>query len=112
MTEAGLIAICAFMSPSRAERGFVRRLFERGEFIEAFVDTPLETCVERDPKGLYMRALSGEVQNLIGVHQPYEPPDNPELILRTLDNTPEELANRVVDVVLPFLSDRQQERTR
>lgn len=103
MTDAGLIVICALISPFRAERGLARRLFEPGEFIEIFVDTPLEACIERDPKGLYKRALAQEIPNFTGIQQPYEPPENPESILRTLDGSPEELAARAVEIVRPFL---------
>jgi bifunctional enzyme CysN/CysC len=104
MTEAGLIVICALISPFRAERLAVRRLFAPGDFIEVFVDTPLEACIERDPKGLYKRALASEIQNFTGLHQPYELPDRPELILRTLDGSPEQMADRLIEIVQPLLS--------
>ncbi|MGJ0504501.1 MAG: adenylyl-sulfate kinase [Methylocystis sp.] len=104
MTEAGLIVICALISPFRAERQAVRQLFAPGDFIEAFVDTPLEACVERDPKGLYKRALASEIQNFTGLHQAYEPPERPELILRTLEGSPEGMADRLLDIAQSFLS--------
>ncbi|MBM3578186.1 MAG: adenylyl-sulfate kinase [Alphaproteobacteria bacterium] len=104
MTEAGLIVICALISPFRAERLVVRRLFEPGDFIEVFVDTPLEACVERDPKGLYKRALARQIENFTGLHQPYEPPERPELILRTLDGSPDQMADRLIEIVQPFVS--------
>jgi bifunctional enzyme CysN/CysC len=104
MTEAGLIVICALISPFRAERLAVRRLFAPGDFLEVFVDTPLQACVERDPKGLYKRALASEIENFTGIHQPYEPPERPELILRTLDGSPEQMADRLFEIVRPFLS--------
>ncbi len=104
MTEAGLIVICALISPFRAERLAVRRLFAPGEFVEVFVDTPLQACVVRDPKGLYRRALASEIANFTGIHQPYEPPERPELILRTLDGSPDQMADRLLEVVQPFLT--------
>ena len=70
MTEAGLIVLCSFISPFRAERRMVRELLDAGEFIEIFVDTPIEECIARDPKGLYRRALAGEIKNFTGVDQP------------------------------------------
>ncbi|WP_395666556.1 sulfate adenylyltransferase subunit CysN [Methylocella sp.] len=81
MTEAGLIALCSFISPFAAERQLVRELLEDGEFIEIFVDAKLEDCVARDPKGLYKKALAGEIRNFTGVDQRYEAPDAPELIV-------------------------------
>ena len=81
MTDAGLIVLCSFISPFRAERRMVRELLDAGEFIEIFVDTPLEECIARDPKGLYKRALAGEIKNFTGVDQPYETPENPEIHL-------------------------------
>ena len=72
MTEAGLIVLCSFISPFRAERRMVRALVGEGDFIEVFVDTPLEECIARDPKGLYKRALAGEIKNFTGIDQAYE----------------------------------------
>jgi bifunctional enzyme CysN/CysC len=95
MTDAGLIVLCSFISPFRADRGMVRELSNEGEFFEIFVDTPLEECIARDPKGLYRRALAGEIQNFTGIGQPYEPPEDPELHLSTT-RPAEELADEVV----------------
>jgi bifunctional enzyme CysN/CysC len=97
MVEAGLIVLCSFISPFRAERQMVRDLVEGGEFIEIFVDTPIETCIERDPKGLYRRALAGEIKNFTGVDQPYEAAENAELVLAGGIEPPQILADRVVD---------------
>ncbi len=97
MTEAGLIVLCSFISPFRAERQMVRELLEDGEFLEVFVDTPLDQCIARDPKGLYRRALSGEIKNFTGVDQAYEAPERPELRLMAGEQKPEVLANRVID---------------
>jgi bifunctional enzyme CysN/CysC len=97
MTEAGLIALCSFISPFHAERDMVRELLEDGEFIEIFVDTPLEQCIARDPKGLYRRALAGEIKNFTGVNAPYEPPENPELHLKAGERSADVLAQEVVE---------------
>ena len=81
MTEAGLIVLCSFISPFRPSGRWCARLVAEGEFIEVFVDTPLEDCIARDPKGLYKKALAGEIQNFTGIDQAYEVPEAPELIL-------------------------------
>ena len=96
MTDVGLIVLCSFISPFRAERRLVRDTAAEGEFIEIFVDTPLETAIARDPKGLYKRALAGQIKNFTGVDQPYEPPDAPELVLRSGEASAEILAGRVI----------------
>jgi bifunctional enzyme CysN/CysC len=96
MTDAGLIVLCSFISPFQAERRLVRDTAAEGEFIEIFVDAPLETAIARDPKGLYKRALAGEIKNFTGVDQPYEAPEAPELTLNSAGDSPEALANRVV----------------
>ena len=97
--DAGAIVLCAFISPFRAERRMVRELVQEGEFIEVFVETPLEECIRRDPKGLYARALAGKIQNFTGIDSPYEVPENPELIVSTTQATAEESAQRVVDAL-------------
>jgi bifunctional enzyme CysN/CysC len=96
MTDAGLIVLCSFISPFRAERSLARDLAAPGEFLEIFVDAPLETVIARDPKGLYKRALAGEIKNFTGVDQPYEAPENADIVLKSALETPEILANRVV----------------
>jgi bifunctional enzyme CysN/CysC len=95
--EAGLITLVAFISPFRAEREMARELVAPGEFIEIFVDTPLAACEERDPKGLYKKARRGELQNFTGLDSPYEPPINPELTLDALNESPSDLADRIID---------------
>ena len=97
--EAGLITIVAFISPYRAERDEARRRLPAGEFLEVFVDTALETCVARDVKGLYSKALAGEIRNFTGISAPYEPPLAPDIHLRTEDGPPDALAERVVAVL-------------
>jgi bifunctional enzyme CysN/CysC len=96
MTEAGLVVLCAFISPFRAERRMVRELLDE-EFIEVFVDAPIEACMARDPKGLYKRALAGEIKNFTGVDQPYEVPENPELHLMAGRDDAGLLAHQVID---------------
>ncbi|WP_137045745.1 sulfate adenylyltransferase subunit CysN [Pseudolabrys sp. FHR47] len=96
MTEAGLVVLCSFISPFRAERQMARELVADGEFLEIFVDAPLEQCVARDPKGLYRRALAGEIKNFTGVDQPYEVPQSPDLHLKSGEFTATELAEQVV----------------
>ncbi|WP_189510435.1 MULTISPECIES: sulfate adenylyltransferase subunit CysN [unclassified Mesorhizobium] len=92
MADAGLIVIVSFISPFSAERRMARELMGEGEFVEVFVDTPFEECARRDPKGLYARALSGEIKNFTGVDSPYEAPENPEIHLKTLGRSPQEMA--------------------
>ena len=96
MTDAGLIVLCSFISPFNAERRLVRDTAAEGEFLEIFVEAPLETVIARDPKGLYKRALAGEIKNFTGVDQPYEAPEAPELTLNSAEDSPEALADRVV----------------
>jgi bifunctional enzyme CysN/CysC len=96
MTDAGLIVLTSFISPFRAERRLAREIAMAGEFIEIFVETTLDAAISRDPKGLYKRALKGEIKNFTGVDQPYETPENPELVLNTADSSAEALADRVV----------------
>ncbi|ESY15599.1 MULTISPECIES: sulfate adenylyltransferase subunit CysN [unclassified Mesorhizobium] len=91
MADAGLIVIVSFISPFSAERRMARELMADGEFVEVFVDTPFEECARRDPKGLYARALNGEIKNFTGVDSPYEAPENPEIHLKTLGKTAEEM---------------------
>jgi bifunctional enzyme CysN/CysC len=91
MADAGLIVIVSFISPFSAERRMARELMADGEFVEVFVDTPFEECAKRDPKGLYARALNGEIKNFTGVDSPYEAPETPEIHLRTLGKTAEEM---------------------
>ena len=94
--EAGSIVLCSFISPFRAERTMVRELFTDGEFLEVFVDTPLEDCIARDPKGLYAKAKAGQIANFTGISSPYEPPENAELVLATAASSPEESAEAII----------------
>ncbi|MDP3491694.1 MAG: sulfate adenylyltransferase subunit CysN [Hyphomonadaceae bacterium] len=100
MVEAGLFALTAFISPFRAERRMVRDLMPDGEFIEIFVDTPLEVAEQRDVKGLYRKARAGELGNFTGIDSPYEPPHTPDIHIETERMTPEEAAEFIVAKVL------------
>jgi bifunctional enzyme CysN/CysC len=95
--DAGLLTLVAFISPFRAEREMARDLVAPGEFIEIFVDTPLEACEQRDPKGLYKKARRGELRNFTGLDSPYEPPTDPELILDALNESADNLADCIID---------------
>jgi bifunctional enzyme CysN/CysC len=100
MTEGGLIVLCSFISPYRAEREMVRSLVPAGDFIEIFVDTPIGECMRRDPKGLYAKAKAGTIKNFTGFDAPYEVPAAPDIHLHTLEHNAEELAERVVAELL------------
>jgi bifunctional enzyme CysN/CysC len=97
MVDAGLIVLVSFISPFRAERRMARSLFAPGEFVEVFVDTPLEVCEQRDPKGLYAKARRGELKNFTGIDSAYEAPENAELRVETESVSPEECAGRILD---------------
>ncbi len=96
MTDAGLIVLTSFISPFRAERRLARDIAAPGEFVEIYVSTPLATAIARDPKGLYKRALAGEIKNFTGVDQPYEAPEAAELTLDASTSSAEALADRVI----------------
>ena len=100
MADAGLIVLVSFISPFRAERRMARELFADGEFIEVFIDTPLELAEKRDVKGLYAKARAGEIKHFTGIDSPYERPENAEVVLQTADATAEALAEQLVKAVL------------
>ena len=100
MTDAGLIVLTAFISPFRAEREMVRALLPQGEFVEVFIDTPLEEAERRDVKGLYKKARSGALKNFTGIDSPYEAPENPEIRIDTMAETPEAAAERIVALLV------------
>lgn len=102
MADAGLIVLTAFISPFRAERQMVRSMLPEGEFIEIFVDTPLEVAEQRDVKGLYKKARSGELKNFTGIDSPYEPPETPEIRVNTVDMTPQEAAEYIISQIMPL----------
>lgn len=96
--NAGVVVMTAFISPYKEDRNSVRELMKDGEFIEVFVDADLETCEERDPKGLYKKARAGEIKEFTGISAPYEAPDKPELVINTTEEKNAEVnAQKVVD---------------
>ncbi len=100
--DAGLIVLVSFISPFRSERRMARELLGENEFVEVFVDTPIEICMQRDPKGLYQKAKAGEIKNFTGIDSPYEPPEHAEVTLHTVEGEAADHADRVVQ----FLKDR------
>jgi bifunctional enzyme CysN/CysC len=100
MADAGLIVVTAFISPFKAEREMVRSMLPEGEFFEVFIDTPLSVAEERDVKGLYKKARSGDLKNFTGIDSPYEAPANPEIRIDTTKVTPEQAAQAIVDKLL------------
>ncbi|NQZ11330.1 MAG: adenylyl-sulfate kinase [Algicola sp.] len=95
MSDAGQITLSAFISPFRKERQDVRDLVADGEFIEVFVDTPFEVCAKRDPKGLYAKALRGEIKNFTGIDSDYEAPQNPQIHLHTDQQSVEQSVEKI-----------------
>lgn len=95
LSRNGVAVIASFISPYRAHREQVRQ--ETTNFIEVFVDAPLQTCIERDVKGMYAKALAGEIQNFTGINDPYEPPENAEIVLHTHQETIDESVARILD---------------
>ncbi|MDX3899582.1 MAG: sulfate adenylyltransferase subunit CysN [Sphingobium sp.] len=102
MADAGLIVLTAFISPFRAERDMVRAMLPEGEFIEIFVDTPLAVAEERDVKGLYKKARSGDLKNFTGIDSPYEAPEQPEIRVNTVEMTPAQAAEHIVRQIMPL----------
>ena len=102
MADAGLIVLTAFISPFRAERQIVREILPAGEFIEVFVDTPLSVAEARDVKGLYKKARAGELKNFTGIDSPYEPPEHPDIVVNTVQMTPEQAAEYIIRAILPL----------
>lgn len=102
MTDAGLIVLTAFISPFRAERQMVREMLPDAEFVEIFVDTPLEVAEKRDVKGLYKKARSGKLKNFTGIDSPYESPESAEIRVNTVEMTPSEAAEYIVRQIMPL----------
>lgn len=94
--DAGIIVLATFVSPFREDRNTVRKLLGEGEFIEVFVNTPIEICEQRDPKSLYKKARAGEIKGFTGIDSPYEMPENPEIDLKTAEMSLEESAEQVI----------------
>jgi len=99
MTDAGLIVITAFISPIRAERKMVRGMMAPGEFVEVFIDPPLAVAEERDVKGLYAKARSGQLKNFTGIDSPYEAPETPEIYINSTKRTVDEAAEKIVKYI-------------
>ncbi|AJG40177.1 adenylylsulfate kinase [Thermotoga sp. RQ7] len=95
--DAGLITITAFISPYREDRKRARNLLKEGEFIEVYVKCPLDVLIERDPKGLYKKALAGEIKEFTGISAPYEEPEDPELVVETDKESIEESVNKILN---------------
>ncbi len=95
--DAGVICVTAFISPYRADRDAIRQSLPPGQFVEVYLNTPLEVCEQRDSKGLYAKARAGEIRDFTGVSAPYEPPASPELELPTAQLTVEECVARIVE---------------
>jgi len=98
-TSFGVINLLAFISPYREDRDYGRSIQGEDDFIEVYVEVPLDVAEERDPKGLYKKARSGEIPSFTGISAPYEEPLEPELVLRTDRSTPEECAARVIEIL-------------
>jgi bifunctional enzyme CysN/CysC len=101
MADAGVVALVPLVSPYRADRDLVRAMHDEAglPFLEVFVDTPIEECERRDPKGLYAKARAGEIKNFTGIDDPYEAPERPELTLRPADGDPATMAQRVAGLL-------------
>ncbi len=100
MTDAGLIVIAAFISPFQSERDMVREMMDSNEFFEVFIDTPLSVAEERDVKGLYAQARSGQIKNFTGIDSPYEIPKNPNIHIKTIDLTIDEAAEQILKEII------------
>jgi adenylylsulfate kinase len=116
-SQAGIIGLTAFISPYRVDRDRIRNNLQPGEFIEVFVDTPIEVCESRDPKGLYKKARAGEIRGFTGIDDPYESPEAPELVLAAAEKTPDVLAGEVLAYlcrqgICPSLGDELPEQAR
>lgn len=96
MIDAGLLVMTAFISPFREDRRMVRSLVQNHEFIEIYMDTPIDECERRDPKGLYKKARKGEIKNFTGVDSDYETPEVPEVVINTVDLSIEECADKII----------------
>ncbi len=98
--EANVVVLTAFISPYKEDRNTARELLPQGSFYEIYCDAPLETCEERDPKGLYKKARAGEIPEFTGISAPYEAPDKAELVLKTKDESLEDSTRRVLDLLV------------
>lgn len=97
--DAGIVVLSAFVSPFEADRKFVRGLFEELEFYEIYVECPIEECEKRDPKGLYKKSREGKIKEFTGIEAPYEVPENPDLVINTLENNLEECTTKLINFI-------------
>lgn len=101
LARNGVIVVCSFVSPYRDVRKMIRDIIEEETpFIEVYVQCPLEECIKRDPKGLYKKALRGEIKYFTGISDPYEPPENPDIIVNTMDFSVEENINKIISFLI------------
>lgn len=98
--DAGLIVLTAFISPFISDRELVRELFDDGKFLEVFIDSSLDVCEKRDPKGMYKKARSGEIKNFTGISSPYEPPVNPEIHVINNDVSLEDVSDQIIKYLI------------
>ncbi|BDX06202.1 adenylyl-sulfate kinase [Planctobacterium marinum] len=98
--DAGQIVLTAFISPFKADRAFCRDLLDESEFVEVYVDVPLEICEQRDPKGLYKKARAGDIKHFTGIDSPYEAPESPEIHLQVNDESPESVTEKLYEQLL------------
>lgn len=110
MADAGLVVIAAFVSPIEKERQSLRQTVGEGQFLEIFVDTPLSECERRDTKGLYKKARAGVIKNFTGISSPFEPPQDPDIHIRTVEEAPEVSLNKILTVILPRLQTESDQR--
>lgn len=101
--NCGVITINCFISPLKENRVIVKSIVGAEDFIEIFVDTPLEECEKRDVKGLYKRARAGEIKNFTGIDSPFEAPEDPDIRVETIDKSPEKIVGEILDIILPRL---------
>jgi len=98
--DAGIITLTAFISPFKSDRSLVRKLFEKGDFLEVFIDSSLEVCESRDPKGMYAKARKGEIKNFTGISSPYENPENPEIHIINNNISLDDAADQIINYLL------------
>lgn len=98
--DAGIITLTAFISPFKSDRNLVRKLFNEGDFLEVFIDSSLEVCENRDPKGMYVKARKGEIKNFTGISSPYESPENPEIHVINNNISLDEAANQIINYLV------------
>ena len=98
--DAGIITLTAFISPFKSDRSLVRKLFNEGDFLEVFIDSSLEVCENRDPKGMYAKARKGEIKNFTGISSPYENPENPEIHVINNNISLDEAANQIINYLV------------